>query len=76
MENRNILIAFRILLIVLGIGAFFFQLPNLIFGTMVKSASYSHTECYFYLMELVPHLFTIIIIVWFVAYQIRKIRKS
>jgi hypothetical protein len=66
----------RILLVVLGIMAFFFQLPNLIFGTMVKSSSYAEPRWFFYLSELIPHLFTLVVIIWFIVYQIKQMVRN
>lgn len=46
---------------------------NFVFGTMVKNVSDMQDDYWYYGTELIPHLFTIIIIIWFVVFQIRKI---
>ena len=49
------------------------ELINFVFGTMVKNVSDMQDDYWYYGTELIPHLFTIIIIIWFVVFQIRKI---
>jgi len=66
----------RIILILLGLSSLGFQLVNLIFGTMVKSSSNKQSEFSYYMSEVIPHLFTIIICIWFIMYQIKLIRKN
>ena len=67
MDNNILKIIFRVVAVLLSLGALFFQLINFVFGTMVKN------DYWYYGTELIPHLFTIIIIIWFVVFQIRKI---
>ena len=69
MDNNILKIIFRVVAVLLSLGALFFQLINFVFGTMVKNVS----DMQDYGTELIPHLFTIIIIIWFVVFQIRKI---
>ena len=66
----------RIVLILLGLGSFGFQLVNLVFGTMVKSSSDRMNEWSYYLFEFIPHLFTILICIWFVIYQMKLLSNK
>ena len=70
--NKLWKIIFRVVAVLLSLGALFFQLINFVFGTMVKNVSDMQDDYWYYGTELIPHLFTIIII-WFVVFQIRKI---
>lgn len=71
MANKEIKLAIRIISVMLGISALFFQFINFILGTMVKSSLDVQCEWFYYLTEFIPHLFTLIIIVWFLIFQIR-----
>jgi uncharacterized membrane protein len=73
MDNNILKIIFRVVAVLLSLGALFFQLINFVFGTMVKNVSDMQDDYWYYGTELIPHLFTIIIIIWFVVFQIRKI---
>ena len=73
MYNNILKIIFRVVAVLLSLGALFFQLINFVFGTMVKNVSDMQDDYWYYGTELIPHLFTIIIIIWFVVFQIRKI---
>ena len=72
MDNNILKIIFRVVAVLLSLGALFFQLINFVFGTMVKNVSDMQDDYWYYGTELIPHLFTIIIIIWFVVFQIRK----
>ena len=72
MDNNILKIIFRVVAVLLSLGALFFQLINFVFGTMVKNVSDMQDDYWYYGTELIPNLFTIIII-WFVVFQIRKI---
>lgn len=39
---------------------------------MVKNVSDMQDDYWYYGTELIPHLFTIIIIIWFVVFQIKE----
>ena len=67
MDNNILKIIFRVVAVLLSLGALFFQLINFVFGTMVKNVSDMQDDYWYYGTELIPHLFTIIIIIWFVA---------
>lgn len=73
MDNNILKIIFRVVAVLLSLGALFFQLINFVFGTMVKNVSDMQDDYWYYGTELIPHLFTIFIIIWFVVFQIRKI---
>lgn len=73
MYNKILRIILRVIAVILSLGAFFFQLANLFFGTMAKNGSDLQNDYWYYGEELIPHLFTIFIIVWFAVFQIRKI---
>ena len=77
MVNKEIKFAIRIISVILGISALFFQFINFILGTMVKSSLDVQSEWSYYLTEFIPHLSTIIIIIWFLIFQIKMmvIRK-
>ena len=62
MDNNILKIIFRVVAVLLSLGALFFQLINFVFGTMVKNVSDMQDDYWYYGTELIPHLFTIIII--------------
>ena len=61
MDNNILKIIFRVVAVLLSLGALFFQLINFVFGTMVKNVSDMQDDYWYYGTELIPHLFTIII---------------
>ena len=63
MDNNILKIIFRVVAVLLSLGALFFQLINFVFGTMVKNVSDMQDDYWYYGTELIPHLFTIIIII-------------
>lgn len=65
----------RVIMILLGLSALVFQLVNLVFGTLSKSSLNKSSELQYYMEEFIPHMFTIIICIWFIIYQINYIRK-
>lgn len=73
MDNKVLKIIFRIVAVLLSLGAIFFQLTNLVFGTMVKNVSDVQNNYWYYGTELIPHLFTIFVVIWFALFQIKKI---
>lgn len=73
MDNKILKNIVRVIAVILSLGAFFFQLVNLVLGTMVKNGSDLQNDYWYYGAELIPHLFTIFIIIWFVVFQIKKI---
>lgn len=72
MVSKECKFAFRIIGIILAINSIFFQVPKLIFGTMVKSEEDIVCEGWYYIAELIPHIFTIVILFWFIIYQIKR----
>jgi len=76
MVNKTVKSFLRILLILLGLSSLWFQLVNLFFGTMVKSSLNKQSELTYYMSEFIPHIFTIIICIWFIVHQIKLIRKT
>lgn len=75
MVNKEINFGIRVIFIILGISAFFFQFINFILGTMVKSSIDAQSDWFYYITEFIPHLSTIAILLWFLISQIRIIRK-
>lgn len=75
MVNKELKFAMRIISVILGISALFFQFINLLLGTMVKSSLDVQSEWFYYLTEFIPHLSTIIIIIWFLIFQIKMMIK-
>ena len=59
MDNNILKIIFRVVAVLLSLGALFFQLINFVFGTMVKNVSDMQDDYWYYGTELIPHLFTI-----------------
>lgn len=72
MVNKEFKFAMRFIFVVLGVSALLFQLIEFILGTMVKSSMGAQSGWFYYLTEFVPHLSTIIILVWFLIYQIKR----
>lgn len=58
MDNNILKIIFRVVAVLLSLGALFFQLINFVFGTMVKNVSDMQDDYWYYGTELIPHLFT------------------
>ncbi len=75
MVNKKYETLFRVIIILLGLCALVFQLVNFVFGTLVKSSLSRHHYLDYYMGEFIPHMFTIIICIWFIIYQINLIRK-
>ncbi len=75
MTTKTIKVSYRIIAILLGICSTGFQIENFVFGTMVKSSLNKQSEWSYYTNEFIPHLFTIVICVWFIIYQIKSIMK-
>lgn len=73
MDNKILKNILRIIVVILSLIAFFFQLVNLFLGTMVKNGSEMLNDYWYYGTELIPHVFTIIIIIWFIIFQVREI---
>ena len=57
MDNNILKIIFRVVAVLLSLGALFFQLINFVFGTMVKNVSDMQDDYWYYGTELIPHLF-------------------
>ena len=72
METKTL---FRILLIILGFYALGFQFVNFIFGTTVCKCSNDYILFFCYKIESIFHLFSILIYIWFIVYQIIMIQK-
>ena len=72
METKTL---FRILLIILGFYALGFQCVNFIFGTTVCKCSNDYILFFCYKIESIFHLFSILIYIWFIVYQIIMIQK-
>ena len=45
MDNNILKIIFRVVAVLLSLGALFFQLINFVFGTMVKNVSDMQDDC-------------------------------
>jgi len=73
MVNKTIKSFLRILLILLALNSLGFQLFNFVLGTMVRSSLDKKSDSIYYVSEFIPHLFTIIICVWFIVHQIKLI---
>lgn len=67
--NRKLLIGLRVIFILIGFLSFIFQIFNFMFGTLVRKAMHNQSDMDFYINEVVPHVFTVFICVWFVFYQ-------
>ena len=65
MDNNILKIIFRVVAVLLSLGALFFQLINFVFGTMVKNVSDMKDDYLYYCTELINNLFNIIIIIFF-----------
>lgn len=72
MNSKEFIFFLRIIGIILALSSIFFQLPNLIFGTMVKSVEDVQCEWWWYMGELIPHVFTIVVLLWFIIFQVKK----
>ena len=57
MDNNILKIIFRVVALLLSLGALFFQLINFVFGTMVKNVSDMQDDYGYHGTELIPHLF-------------------
>lgn len=68
--KKVIRIIFHLILIILGLNAIVFQFVNFIFGTANKSISATPNN---YFEDVIPHLFTIVICLWFIVYQIKSL---
>ena len=66
MDNNILKIIFRVVAVLLSLGALFFQLINFVFGTMVKNVSDMKDDYLYYCTELINNLFNIIIIIFFI----------
>ena len=76
MKNKTIIVVSKIMLIVLGIYALFFQLINFFLGTLVKSSLNRQSEWSFYINDFIPHLLTLIICLWFIIYQTKLLLRK
>ncbi len=76
MENNKLKFPLRMVLIVLGLSALGFQLVNFIFGTLVKRSLDRQSELEYYIGQIVPHLATIMICIWFVVHLIKLINNK
>ena len=54
MDNNILKIIFRVVAVLLSLGALFFQLINFVFGTMVKNVS-DMQDYYYYLVCSIPN---------------------
>ncbi|KAA4636296.1 hypothetical protein F3B51_28095, partial [Bacteroides ovatus] len=54
MDNNILKIIFRVVAVLLSLGALFFQLINFVFGTMVKNVSDMQDDYWYYGTELIP----------------------
>lgn len=72
METKTL---FRILLIILGFYVLGFQFVNFIFGTTVCKCSNDYILFFCNRIESIFHLFSILIYIWFIVYQIIMIQK-
>ncbi len=70
---RHIII--KLLLIVLGIISLLFQTAHFVFGTLNRRYNENESSNYIF-SDVVPHLFTLIICIWFVGYQLRTITEN
>jgi hypothetical protein len=68
--KKIIKIVFHLILIILGLNAIVFQSVNFIFGTANKSISSTPNN---YFEDVIPHLFTIVICIWFIVCQIKSL---
>ena len=55
MDNKMLKNIVRVIAVILSLGAFFFQLVNLVLGTMVKNGSDLQNDYWYYGAELIPH---------------------
>ena len=53
MDNNILKIIFRVVAVLLSLGALFFQLINFVFGTMVKNVSDMQDDYWYYGTELI-----------------------
>ena len=71
--KATIIIVLRFILIILGAFSLYFQLVYFLFSTFNRSSN--DPKSYFWSNDM-PHFFTMIIILWFLIYQVQKIMKS
>ena len=71
--KKIVKIIIHLILIILGLNAVVFQFFNFIFGTANKSIYSEPKNCF---EDVIPHLFTIIICIWFIVYQIKLLTNK
>jgi len=72
MKNYLLSAILKVLLILLGISALFFQVFQFFFSTLNKSAN---SEGSSFLSDTIPHLTTIFICLWFIIHLLFSITK-
>lgn len=68
--KKNIKIAFRLILIILGVFALGFQTFYFIFSSLNRTSNDVRSRIF---TDTVPHFFTLIICVWFIVFQIKAL---